>query len=624
MRAPSPNNDGMGSLLYADGTARFRVWAPNASRVQLVGDFTGNALDLALEPGTGNWSADQIPVTANDKYQYIITNPGGVNNLAGTYTRTDARAQQVQSSDAASQGYVVDPAIFTANRQSFTTPAFQEFLIYQLHVGSFAGKNDNIPVTNNIATFVDVIAKLDYIRGLGFNAIELLPVSDFLCDLPGASLGIGADEGYGPCDLFASEDAYATDPSRAVAELIQLIDTAHSKKLAVILDVVYNHASITDNRYWQYDGNDEGYNLDSNGNPIPGGIYFVKGHHTPWGEGFALWQQEVKDLLLDNARMYFGSFRVDGLRFDAVQAIQPDALEYIIPTLRSEFPDKYLVAEYNPTDPSTSVMPWIDPWGVFQFCAIWDMNTNTGSPWDAINMLNGGGAGAIINNQLLFSDPNNWHYVMYLTGSHDQIYSGQGDTGLYLTQRFGGRTNGWALAKARLAWSLNATLPATPMLFMGTEGHIDGSWNPVVGPWGDLRLDWAKIGDPTGAPMQQLVRDVNNLRWAHPALRSPSGFVTHNDPQNKVMAFKRYDQNGDVLLVVVNPGDGVWTGNQYGVSLAGDGGTWLEIFNSQAPVYGGINTVGNYQMYLEASNGQIWINLPSWSVLIFARQWARQ
>jgi 1,4-alpha-glucan branching enzyme len=557
------------------------------------------------------------PDSRHDKYQYIVTNPGGVNNIAGAYYRTDARAQQVQSSAAASQGYVIDPAVFTTNRQPFSTPAFQDFLIYQLHVGSFAGKNDGIPVTDNIATFVNVIAKLDYIRGLGFNTIQLLPITDFRCDLPGASSGVGADLGYGPSDLFASEDAYATSPDRAVTELIQLIDAAHSKGLAVILDVVYNHAAQQDNRYWQYDGNDEGYNIAENGSVILGGIYFVKGHHTPWGEGFALWQQECKDLLLDNARMYLRDFRVDGLRFDAVQAIQPDALEYIVPALRREFPDKYLIAEYNPNDAGTSVMPDIDPWGVFQFCAIWDLSS---CYTDATNMLSGSGPGVIVNNQRLFSDPDNWHHVMYLTGSHDQIYSGQGDSGLYLSQRFGGRTNGWALAKARLAWSLNATLPPTPMLFMGTEGHIDGSWNPVVGPWGDLRLDWSKIGDPTGAPMQQLVRDVNGLRWAHDALRSPNGFITHNDPQNQVIAFKRYNLNGNVLLVVVNPGDGVWIANQYGVSLAGDGGTWLEIFNSQAPIYGGIDTVGNYNMYLATSNGQIWINLPSWSVLIFARQ----
>jgi 1,4-alpha-glucan branching enzyme len=622
MRAPSPNNDGMGSLLYADGTARFRVWAPNASRVQLFGDFTGNspasALDLAPEPGTGNWSADQVPVAANDKYQYVITNPGGVNNLAGTYYHTDARAQQVQSSDAASLGYVIDPAIYTRTRQPFSTPAFQDFLIYQLHIGSFAGRNDGISVIDNIATFVDVITKLDYIRGLGFNAIELLPITDFLCDLPGANLGTGADEGYGPSDMFASEDAYASSPDRAVADLIQLIDAAHSKGLAVILDMVYNHAAITNNRYWQYDGNDAGDTEVDNGQTITiqGGIYFVHGHHTPWGEGFALWQHEVKDFLLDNARLYLGSYLVDGMRFDAVQAIPADALAWLIQEVRREFPDRYLIAEYNAGDSNTAASPPQDPFGTFGFSATWDL----GSPWDAVSMLNGAGPDALINNQRLFADPNNWHSVMYLAGSHDQVYSGQGDPGQYLTQRFGGRTNGWALAKARLAWSLNATLPATPMLFMGTEGHLDASWNPVVGPWGDLRFDWDKVGDPTGAPMQQLVRDINALRWTHPALRSPSGFVTHNDSQNHVVAFKRYDQNGDVLLVVVNPGDGQWGSNQYGVSLSGDSGTWLEIFNSQAPIYGGINTVGNYGMYLETSNGQIWINLPSWSVLIFARQ----
>ena len=74
--------------------------------------------------------------------------------------------------------------------------------------------------------------------------------------------------------MFASEDAYASSPDQAVAELIQLIDTAHSKGLAVILDMVYNHAAITDNRYWQYDGNDAGDTEVYNGQTITiqGGI----------------------------------------------------------------------------------------------------------------------------------------------------------------------------------------------------------------------------------------------------------------------------------------------------------------------------------------------------------------
>jgi 1,4-alpha-glucan branching enzyme len=602
MRAPSPENDGMGSLLTG-GTCRFRVWAPNAQRVQVFGDFSGGtAIDLAPEPGTGNWSADQIPANAGDKYQYIITNMGGPNNNnSQPWTRTDARALQVQSSDPASMGYIVGP--FPESRPPFTTPEFGDLLLYQLHVGSYAGLNDGVTVENDTATFVDLIDKLDYIRGLGFNAIAPLPITDAQCDLNGAG------EGYGPCDMFASEDAYATSPDRAVAELIQLIDAAHSKGLAVILDVVYNHAAITDNRYWQYDGNYAG------DNGVNGGIYFVHGHPTPWGAGFALWQQEVKDLLLDNARMLLGAYRVDGLRFDAVQAIQPDAVEYIVQTLRQEFPDKYLIAEYDPFDPATSV-GWNDPYGTLGFCATWDL----GSPWDTFSLLNGDNAVNLLLARIGgFSDPNPWHLVTYLTGSHDQIYGGQGNTGVYFTQRFGGRGNGWATAKARLAWALNATLPGTPMLFMGTEGHLDGYWDPIVGPT-DHRIDWSKMGDPTGAPMQQMVRDVNNLRWAHAGLRSPAGSVVHVDYQNQVVAFKRYNMDGDVLLVVVNAGNGQWGSNEYGVNMGGDSGSWTEIFNSQAPVYGGINTVGNYGLELQAAGGQLWISLPSWSVLIFSKQ----
>jgi 1,4-alpha-glucan branching enzyme len=251
VRVPAPLNDGMGSLPGPEG-CRFRVWTPNASRVQIVLDSISNApaFDLGAEPGTGNWSADQVTeVKAGRKYQYIITNKGGPNNNnSQTWYRTDARAQQVESSASTSMGYVIDPSIFTISRQPFTTPAFQDFLIYQLHVGSYVGRNDGIAVTNDTATFVDVMTKLDYIRGLGFNAIELLPITDFLCDVGGAG------EGYGPSDLFASEDAYATSPEKAVSELIRLIDTAHSKGLAVILDLVYNHAAIQNNRYWQYTG----------------------------------------------------------------------------------------------------------------------------------------------------------------------------------------------------------------------------------------------------------------------------------------------------------------------------------------------------------------------------------
>ena len=601
MRAPAANNDGMGSLLYPDGTCRFRVWAPFAQRVQVMGDFTGwnsGPLDLAPEGSSGNWSADQIPAAAGQMYKYLITNKGGQDNdNSQVWQRTDARALQVQNSSAGAAGYIVAP--FPAERAPFQPPAFQDLLIYQVHIGSFSGRNDGISVQDNTATFVDLIAKLDYIRGLGFNAIAPLPISDSYADVGGAG------EGYGPSDMFASEEEYATSPQNAVAELIRLIDTAHSKGLAVILDVVYNHAAAIDNRYWQYDGNTAG----------GGGIYFVDGHNTRFGLGFAMWQQEVKDFFLDNARLYLGDYRVDGLRFDAVQFIQPDAVEYIVNALRSEFPDRYLIAEYNPGD-QESASGWVDPYGALGFCATWDL----GSPYDTFALLSGDD---VVNRLIArigwFSDPNPWHQVTYLTGCHDQIYGGMGSGGMFFTQRFGGRGNGWAQAKARLAWALNAALPGTPMLFMGTEGHLDGYWDPNVDN-GDRRIDWLQIGDSIGGPMQQMVRDVNNIRWNHPALRSPAGNIVHTDFDNQVVAFKRYDFNNDLILVVVNAGNSQWGSSNYGVNMGGESGTWKEIFNSQSPSYGGLFTVGNFDASLDVSNGQMWINLPSWGVLMFQKQ----
>src|SRR5262249_23668397 len=146
--------------------------------------------------------------------------------------------------------------------------------------------------------------------------------------------------GYGTCDMFAPEDAYASSNEKAVAELVTLVDEAHRRGLAGIFDVVYNHRAVNHNRYLRYDRNC--YGQCSGG----GGEYFESGHETQFGCGFALWRHEVKDFFLDNARLFLRDYRADGLRFDAVQFIQPDALQYLTGPLRREFPDKYLIAEY--------------------------------------------------------------------------------------------------------------------------------------------------------------------------------------------------------------------------------------------------------------------------------------
>ena len=241
------------------------------------------------------------------------------------------------------------------------------------------------------------------------------------------------NEGYGTCDMFAPEDAYASSKERAVAELLQLVDEAHRHGLAVIFDVVYSHGATDDNRYWRYDGNCRGSST--------GGDYFEDGHDTKFGAGFAMWKKEVKDFFLDNARTFLRDYRVDGLRFDAVQFIQEDAVQAIVWALRSEFPDKYLIAEYNPSD-SQSAGSAVDPFNTLGFCATWDL----ASPAQTYKALS---EDASVDNLLAliggFGTPNPWCTLRYPTGSHDNVNRDKPenlDKG-YIVERFGGRWDGW-------------------------------------------------------------------------------------------------------------------------------------------------------------------------------------
>jgi 1,4-alpha-glucan branching enzyme len=122
-----------------------------------------------------------------------------------------------------------------------------------------------------------------------------------------------------------------------------------------------------------------------------------------------------------------------------------------------------------------------------------------------------------------------------------------------------------------------------------------------------------------GSGMQRLVRDANNLRWQHASLRSPLGKVSHTDYEGQVVGFIRWTPYGDRLLVVVNVSDKQWAFHDYGVDMGGEFGSWMEIFSSQAEVYGGTAKTGNYREALAVLDSRLAINLPAWSVLIFQK-----
>jgi 1,4-alpha-glucan branching enzyme len=379
--------------------------------------------------------------------------------------------------------------------------------------------------------------------------------------------------------------------------------------LAVIFDVVYNHASTVENRYWEYDGKTG-----------DGGIYFWGGGDSPWGHIPAHWEREVQDFFLDNARMWLDEYRGDGLRFDAAHYLPWDSTRHIIQGLRANpfWRDKFLVAEWD----GDRRDQWPAVIRDLGFNAVWGMS----GPWAFRAAMHGDGPVDQMESVMSIADyQNQWNVVRYFLGSHDQIADGKsGEEGdhRYPAEKLGGRNDWVARAQCRLGWALNVAAPGVPMLFMGCEGHHHGYWWPTLDDnpaHRDHRLDWSIVGDPIGAPMQALVRAANQVRWDHPALRSQTLEITHRDRDNGVLAFRRWTDGGDVVLVVANLGGRQWSQHDYGVPTNA-GGRWEEIFNSQAPQFGGFADSGNYGAWPDTQgDGRIYINLPPWSVLMFRR-----
>jgi 1,4-alpha-glucan branching enzyme len=370
---------GMGANLVGDECS-FRVWAPNAIAVSVYiwQDKRMSQVSLAPEPSNSSyWSVDVADVVAGQPYQFSIVNKGGdPANPGGILTRVDAYARQVESAEDNARGIVVD---WQQEWSEFATPKFADLIIYEAHVGSFAGLNDHLNIST-YATFADFETKIGYIRELGFNALQLLPIPQV----------DGIDgEGYGATNMFAPHNGYGTpaqlrwrslsaqaDASRTERE--SLVDAAHRHGLAVIFDVVYHHASTSHNHYWQYDGNtsDEG------------GIYFEDPfHYEPArdedGRSFAHWKSEVQNFLLDHARMLLHEYRGDGLRFDMAHSLTWECTQHIIAGLCENpyWRDKYFIAEWTSEQQ--------DRWGKIirelGFNAVWGMS----DPFAFIDAVNG-------------------------------------------------------------------------------------------------------------------------------------------------------------------------------------------------------------------------------------------
>jgi 1,4-alpha-glucan branching enzyme len=244
---------GWGSTPYHDalGTGvTFRVWAPNATNVTVPGSFNGwntsstntpLAQELSNSVWTGVWSADVPGATNLSQYKYYIGYNGSSNY------KHDPRSRWVTNPGSGPNNDIIyDPTTFNWNGDSLTPPALNDLFVYELHMGTF-------PASTSPSRFVAATNNLDYLKSLGVNAVEVMPIMDF-----GNS---GNSWGYDPAQIFAADNTQYGGPD-AFKTFVQ---ACHARGIAVLLDVVHNHYGPNLLDMWNFDGWAEGTPTNSVG-----------------------------------------------------------------------------------------------------------------------------------------------------------------------------------------------------------------------------------------------------------------------------------------------------------------------------------------------------------------------
>jgi maltooligosyltrehalose trehalohydrolase len=304
----------LGITFTPDQQASVTVWAPLVKHLAIKIYGQPAAIPLKREE-LGHWCLTTDQVRPGDLYTYVLNGDRDYPDPVSIC--------QPQGVHGPSQA--VDLLNFPWTDDRWKNPALDEYLMYEIHTGTFTGEG----------TFSSLESKLDYLKKLGVNAIELMPVAQF---------SDSRNWGYDGVYTYAVQNSYG-----GARGLQHLVDTCHAKGIAVVLDVVYNHFGPEGNYLGEY------------------GPYLTGKYCTPWGEAVNFddaWCDGVRRYVVENALMWFRDFHIDALRLDAVHAIKDFGPVHILQTIRQEV-DKlmeltgrsyYLIVENDLNDPR-----YIDP-----------------------------------------------------------------------------------------------------------------------------------------------------------------------------------------------------------------------------------------------------------------------
>lgn len=549
---------GMGSRLVPGG-ASFRVWAPHADAAWVAGAFGSGAVQRfpLVDEGGGIWSGDVAGAAAGHAYRYVFRTAGK------ELTRRDPYGRLVDTSDYATGNTILyDRDAF--DWQGVTPPPLppvEEMVIYELHVGTFAGHAGTTP-----GTFDDAIARIPHLVELGVNVVEVLPVTEFIGVMSG---------GYNPAEVFAVENRGYGGPDG----FKRFVRACHAAGLSVFLDVVQNHLGPWDLTVHQFDGWSSAQ--------WPGGIYFWDAARidSPWGPRPNFAEPRVRRFLGDALRMWVDEYRVDGFRFDSTAnvwntdggrgAFLPEGaswLQAVNQTLERARPQVFRIAE-DLTDSDRVTAPVAA--GGLGFQAQWHWMASTlrntvAAPSDGWRDMRQ------VRRALFDLDGGQpWRRVVS-SESHNEICCGATRLTVAIDPI---DPNGWqARKRSTLAAAAAFCTTGIPMLYQGQEFLDQQPFDPRQ------PIDWAQKAAHPGifALYRDLIAARLDRAGATPGLTGDGLGTIRVDNQSKLLAWQRFHPGGPSTVVVANFSSQFLPAYPLGLPAAGD---WHVRFDSDDPAY---------------------------------------
>lgn len=543
-----------GATPTSNGGAVWRVWAPNAAVTSgaVRGAFNGWTTTSMTKVGE-YFIGRANSVADRSSYKYFFNN---------VTWNTDPYARALDAANGPYNAIIENPFRFSWTDTSFHTPSLDSLVIYQLHVGTFAGLNDPAGSTTFPSTYLDVAARVSHLRDLGVNAVMLNPVTEFPGDL---------SAGYNPITAWAPEWKYGTPDNFKT-----LVNTLHANGIAVILDIVWNHMSPSDNFLWNYDGYQEWFE-----NPD---------QQTDWGSQCAFGRPGVANYYANSAHHWFDEFHIDGFRMDATSAmtvgVHSSSGWSLMQRLNSEkanrWADRFTIAEQLPswdsyTQPVSSGGAGFDA----QYHMLWRDNVRgaifaaaAGDP-SMQNVRN-----ALMESDTWMSGTRAVNYVQL----HDEAWPSSGGQRMVRTiDTTAPYDDVYAQGRTKLAEGLTLLSPGIPAMLQGDEWLESNDFGADT----PGRIDWSK--KTTYAGIYHYYQRLFFWRRTLGALRaSAPTYVTQNNEAGNVIAYRRLDPSGNPVMVVANFSNTDYAGYRIGVPTAG---AWSELVNSQDPQYGGSGPV---------------------------------